>query len=258
MPENLIIPTAEPFLFPGDRTGCLVTHGFTGSPKEMRWIGEYLAQQGHTVLGVRLAGHATQPADMMHLHWQDWLASVEDGYNLLKCCTDRIFVIGLSMGAALSLIAAARYPVAGVVSISCPYEIPADWRMKIIKLLQYVKPEVEKGPPNTFSPEIRKLHVDYPRYPTRSIIELNELLGSMRSSLPKIHAPALLIQSHKDDTIPSFSMDRIDEELASSQKEKIWVENSGHVITEEPDRETAFKATEAFIQSVLQPAQQGI
>ena len=45
----MIIPTAEPFFFPGNRIGCLLVHGFTGAPKEMRWMGEYLNQQGYTV-----------------------------------------------------------------------------------------------------------------------------------------------------------------------------------------------------------------
>ena len=69
-----IIPTAEPFFFPGDRTGCLLVHGFTGTPKEMRWLGEYLADLGFSALGVRLVGHATQVEDLIRTCWRDWLA----------------------------------------------------------------------------------------------------------------------------------------------------------------------------------------
>ena len=29
----------EPFYFPGNKTGCLLIHGFTGSPGEMRPLG---------------------------------------------------------------------------------------------------------------------------------------------------------------------------------------------------------------------------
>ncbi|MBI1854527.1 MAG: carboxylesterase, partial [Chloroflexi bacterium] len=64
-----IIPTAEPFFLPGSKTGCLLIHGFTGAPKEMRWMGEYLADKGYSVLGVRLAGHATRPEDMIRSNW---------------------------------------------------------------------------------------------------------------------------------------------------------------------------------------------
>jgi carboxylesterase len=78
----MIIPTAEPFFFQGNKIGCLLIHGFTGAPKEMRWLGEYLANQGYTVLGVRLAGHATRPEDMRRMNWEDWAVSVEDGYYL--------------------------------------------------------------------------------------------------------------------------------------------------------------------------------
>ena len=113
MPQ--IIPTAEPFFFPGQgnnaRIGCLLTHGFTGTPKEMRWLGETLNQQGFTVCGIRLNGHATLLKDMVRSRWWDWLLTVEDGYNLLRSCTDQVFLLGLSMGGILSLTAAASFSV---------------------------------------------------------------------------------------------------------------------------------------------------
>ena len=84
MPQ--LIPTAEPFSLLGDRSkpACLLIHGFTGTPKEMRWMGEYLNEHGYTCLGVRLTGHATDPEDMIRSNWTDWTASVEDGYSLLR------------------------------------------------------------------------------------------------------------------------------------------------------------------------------
>ena len=121
-----IIPSAEPFFFPGGSTGVLLVHGFTGAPKEMRWMGEYLAQKGFSVLGVRLAGHATQPEDILRVHWQDWLTSVEDGYHLLKGVASNIVIGGLSLGGVLSLIFASRFEVAGVIAMSTIFELPPD------------------------------------------------------------------------------------------------------------------------------------
>src|SRR5512146_2320437 len=122
-----LIATAEPFLFPGSRTGCLLIHGFTGTPKEMRWMGEYLAARGLSGLGVRRAGHATRPEDMIRSRWTAWVASAEGGYHLLRGLADRIYLIGLSMGGALSLLMSTRLDVQGVICISTPIHSPPDW-----------------------------------------------------------------------------------------------------------------------------------
>src|SRR5512138_1859202 len=140
-----IIPTTEPFLFPGSRIGCLLIHGFTGTPKEMRWMGEYLAGQGFSVLGVRLAGHATRPEDMLRSHWTDWVASVEDGYHLLRGLSDHIYLIGLSMGGNLSLLLSTRLPVRGVVAISTPWYLPGEWRLKYAGLYSLFNRYEPKG-----------------------------------------------------------------------------------------------------------------
>ncbi|PWB53884.1 MAG: carboxylesterase [Anaerolineales bacterium] len=246
----MIIPTAEPFFFPGNRTGCLLVHGFTGAPKEMRWMGEYLRDQGYTILGVRLAGHATRIEDMMHLQWQDWLASVEDGYHLLKGCVDEVFLIGLSMGGILSLLFSSQHPVSGVIAMSTPYELPDDPRLPFAKILAPIMPKVEKGPPDWRNPEAAKDHVEYPYFPVKGIIQLRDLLAEMRNSLPSIKAPALIIQSRQDTSAVPASAEKILAALGSSDKQVFWVENSGHVITREPDRFLVFAKADEFIKRV--------
>lgn len=246
----MIIPTAEPFFFPGNRIGCLLVHGFTGAPKEMRWMGEYLANLGYTILGVRLAGHATQPEDMRRMNWEDWASSVEDGYFLLKGMTDHIFVIGLSMGGILSLRFAAQYPISGVVAMSTPYMLPNDPRLPYIQILSLLKPWLEQGPSDFHNPEAEKDHVCYPYYPSRAVVQLRDLLTEMRASLPQITVPALIIHSHQDKGIESPNAEKIYAALGSMQKELIWVENSGHVIPREPDRYLVFKAIDDFIKRV--------
>ncbi|MCX6038614.1 MAG: alpha/beta fold hydrolase [Chloroflexi bacterium] len=265
MPQ--IIPTAEPFFFPGKganpKTGCLVTHGFTGAPKEMRWLGEYLNRQGYTVCGIRLNGHATKPEDMIRSRWQDWLLSVEDGYNLLRSCTDQVFLLGLSMGGVLSLTFASRFQagsenagrrVRGVVAMSTPYALPDDPRLRYTKLVSWFIPYMPKGKgapgEGWFDQEAWKQHVAYPKNPVRAVAELNELLGVMRESLPQIKVPALLIHSRNDDYVIRDSMEKIHAALGSTDKHMLWVEGGGHVITEEPTRERVFKAAADFIKRV--------
>jgi carboxylesterase len=246
----MIIPTAEPFFFPGNRIGCLLIHGFSGAPKEMRWMGEYLGNQGYTVLGVRLAGHATSPDDMARMSWRDWLASVEDGYHLLKGCVDQVFVMGLSMGGILSLLFASQRLVSGVVAISTPYALPDDPRLAFIRLISTFIPKIDKGPSDWHNPEAAKDHVDYPYYPTRAIIQLRDLLTGMRSALPEVHAPVLLIHSKQDEGVVPHNAEQILAALGSQDKQILWLENSGHVIPREPERHLAFTAADEFIHRI--------
>ncbi|MGQ9833790.1 MAG: alpha/beta hydrolase [Candidatus Villigracilaceae bacterium] len=249
-----ILPTAEPFFFPGSgknaRVGCLVQHGFTGTPKEMRWLGEYLNGRGYTVCGMRLTGHATRPEDMIRSRWTDWLASVEDGYHLLHSSCEQVFLIGLSMGGVLALLAAAQLAVSGVVAMSTPYKLPDDWRLRHLKIISKFQPYLPKNdesPAGGWFGDAWKQHIAYPANPVRSIYELNLLLGKMRAALPQIRVPVLLISSRDDHYIVENSMEMIYADLTTPDKEKIWIEGSGHVITEEPLKEFVFEKTADFI-----------
>jgi carboxylesterase len=251
-----LLPGAEPFFFPGNRTGCLLIHGFTGSPFEMRPMGEYLAGRGYTTLGVRLFAHATQPEDMVRATWQDWMRSVIGGWHLLQGACDRIYLLGLSMGGLLSLMFAAqpyaeRYPVAGVVAMSTPYALRPDPRLPYIKLLRWFMPRLEKGPNDFQDAQAAQTHVAYPYYPTRAIAELRDLVAEVQAALPEVKAPVLLVHSRLDTAngdIDPESMQHIYEQLGSQDKEMLWLESSGHVITRDQERERLFLAAGEFIE----------
>jgi carboxylesterase len=263
-----IIPTAEPFFLPGRgkyaRIGCLVTHGFTSSPKVVRYVGECFNAVGFTVLGERLTGHATRPEDMIRSRWQDWMLSLEDGYNLLRSQTDQVFLLGLSMGGALSLVAASRLPsafgpdgrgVRGVVTMSTPYALPNDRLLRYLNLLSLVRPYLPKSKEapgaGWFDKDSWRQHVAYPENPVRAISELAQLLRVMRGALPQVRVPALLIHSRDDHYVLDGSMESIFEHLGSADKQEIWVEGGGHNITIEPTRDVVFQRSYEFILRVL-------
>ncbi len=250
----MLIPGAEPFFFPGGETGVVLVHGFTGTPFEMRWMGEYLARQGHTVLGVRLAGHATQPDDLLRIHWQDWLASVEEGVLLLKPHTRQVFLMGLSLGGVLSLLGGARLPVQGVVAMSTLYRLPNHPLLPFARLLHPFMPRQGFSQAENQTAASQSDHPHYPYFPTRVVCELTDCVQAMRQALPEIKIPVQLIHSHQDGTVAPENMDMIYAALKTPHKEKLWLEKSGHVITCEPERETVFAAAQAFLQRVGMPA----
>jgi carboxylesterase len=249
----MIIPTAEPFFFPGGPVGVLLVHGFTGSPKELRWLGEQLANQGYSVLGIRLFAHATDPNDIRRAIWADWLNSVEDGYHLLKDSTNNIVVAGLSMGGILTLLFAARHPLSGLIAMSVPYEMPPDPRLPYLKILWPLISSVPKDEPDWRDPSLEEDHIHYPQYSTKAIMQLLDLMAEMRTALPQVTAPTLLINSSGDATVPPTHMDQIYQRLGSSDKSRLLVENSGHVITRDLEKSRVAEAAIHFIERVTTP-----
>lgn len=250
MPQ--IIPTAEPFFCPGNSTGVLLVHGFTGAPKEMRWMGEYLNREhGYTCLGIRLAGHATRPEDMVRSRYTDWTVSVEDGCHLLRGVSQRIFIAGLSMGGVLSLLMSTRLDVTGVIAMSTPYEFPLNYPNWIIRAASYFKHYMKKSEENDestwFDHDAMREHVSYPFNPVRSGAELQLLIHEMQVSLPKINVPVLLMHSQDDTYVTPASMERIHARLGTSDKEMLWLTGSGHVVTRDAARGQVFAAAAAFI-----------
>ena len=111
------------FYFRGDSSGCLLIHGLTGTPGEMRFLGERLHAAGFTVSGIVLAGHRMTVEDLKAKKWQDWYQSVKEGYEQLRVSCKTIFVSGISMGAILALLAfllayEAKSHVAALASLS--------------------------------------------------------------------------------------------------------------------------------------------
>lgn len=255
--HTMILPGAEPFYFAGEQNapGVLLIHGFTGTPKEMRWMGEYLhRQEGFSCIGPRLAGHATSLDDMIRSTYQNWMASVEDAYYMLRDRTSAIYVAGLSMGAALALRFGSVLPVKGIIAMAAPYGLPKDWRLKYTKILSKIQPFLPKehADPESgwFDKEPARDHLCYSHNPLRSIGELNLLLGNVRESLPSIAAPTLLIYSKDDRALPlgsEYCMNQIFAAIGTEQKEKILLSGSGHILTRDAKRLEVFQAAAEFI-----------
>jgi carboxylesterase len=251
----MIMPRGEPFFFPGNEIGCLLVHGFTGAPAEMRPLGEYLAEKGLTVLGIRLFGHATSIDDMTRSRWQDWAANLEDGWHLISGAAERIYLIGLSMGGVLSLYTAPQFPFRGLVCLSTPLQISLGTRLENVDKLMEEMPFAEKSSSDWHDPRAGLDHLSYERYPLRGVIELLQLLNETSRVIPEIELPTLLVQSRNDGLVPPENMPAIHTLLGTpeDQKEMFWIEDSGHVVTRDTAKEQVFQAVFDFIQRQERP-----
>lgn len=245
--DKLTIPTAEPFFYSGGKTGCLLVHGFTGSPKEMELMGKFLSKKGITSMGIRLAGHATQANDMIRTRWKDWLASVEDGFNFLSGICENIFIAGLSMGGLLTLLAASSYPINGAIAMATPYSISSDWRVTFAKQISFIFPFVKKEQSDKGNKNKEREHISYHGYPTRSIAELKDLIDTLHQESVNISIPILFINSKQDRTAPPDHAEKYCGLIKSKDIIRLTLEKSEHVITEGIERDIAFNAALDFI-----------
>lgn len=100
MDSSPVLEGAEPFLFDGNATGILISHGYTGSTQSVRYVGEQLHRRaGYTVLGPRLAGHGISPEAMDRTSAIDWVESTDQALDALRQKCERIVMMGLSMSA---------------------------------------------------------------------------------------------------------------------------------------------------------------
>lgn len=244
----MIQRSPEPFFYTGGKTGILIIHGFTGTPSEMRPMGDYFKEQGYTVYAPLLAGHGTSPEEMEKTTWHDWWQSTLDAYDHLRAeGVERLFVAGLSMGGALALYLASQKPVDGVITMCAPVWI-RDRRAYIAGLIRHFIPY--KPRTSTKLPEIEAHLVPYDRTPLKSVGSLIRFVRLVCKKLPEVKAPALIIQARKDETIIPESADYIYEHISSTVKHLSWYEKSSHIITVDRERKKLFQEVDDFMKKI--------
>lgn len=228
-------------------TGVLLLHGLTGAPGEIEPLGNYLSERGISTLGPWLKGHDTNPKDLAKTTWQDWAHSAREAYDHLKQSCSKVFVGGLSMGADQALHLAATVPVAGVISMAAPIRIH-DFRFNGIaffRFLQWWTTSLTGGILDPAAPP----HVTYPYVMTKSLYDLKKLMDVVREELPRITAPALVIQGRKDSMVPPSNGDLVYQSLGSASKHILYLDRSDHVVTMDYEKQAVFEKAFKFIQS---------
>ncbi|WLR56430.1 alpha/beta fold hydrolase [Mesobacillus subterraneus] len=241
-----VLEGAEPFYFEGNSVGILVSHGFTGSTQSMRPLGEAYASVGYTVCGPRLRGHGTHHEDMEQTTYQDWIASVEEGYSWLKERCETVFVTGLSMGGTLTLYMAEQYPeIRGIVLINAAVEIPAMepvLELEGTRFLDAIGSDIKKA---------GVLELAYEKTPVQSIKEILPFMKTVKENLSKVYCPALIFVSDEDHVVPPDNSQTIYDRISSETKAIHHMKESYHVATLDNDQQMIIDKTLELIKKQL-------
>lgn len=249
MSTNTIVLETESFFFKKGDVGCLLIHGFSGSPPEMKQLGEYLSQRDITTLGVKLAGHGETPDIFAKTGWRDWTRSAEDGLIELKRHCKNIFIAGLSMGGAITLYLASQHRVNGIITYAGAVYIK-DIRLIFLPLLslfvKYIPQEKDKNTDLTNPDAINDIFC-YDKIPVSCIKELLAFLKIVRSNLHKITHPALIMHGICDRTLSPKNAEYIFKKIPSKDKKLVYLGYSGHALTVDSEKEDVFRLTYDFI-----------
>jgi len=243
-----IIPGAEPFFFEAGDSGCLLIHGISGTPQVFRAMGEKLAAQGISALGVRLKGHATKVEDMHSCSYQDWVESAEQELERLGEKCSKLFCVGLSMGGVISLRLARLHPqkIKGVVTICSPYQL-RELKFKAIPLAKYFLKQIATGPKSINDPEA--VEINYPYHSLPAVHQLIKLTAVVRADLPQIKLPALIFGAKDDWVVDQRDPGLFFEQIGSEKKELVWLEHSQHVAPLDYDKDIIFEKIVSFVRS---------
>jgi carboxylesterase len=238
--------------------GCLLLHGFTATPDEVRPLGDALATAGFPVRAARLAGHATTPSDLARTTWRDWLGSAEVALTTLRAETSRTVVAGISLGALLALVLAARRPreVAAVVCCATPLRL-RDRRLDLLRSLGWLPPPVQrryvnlrKGQRDISDPDARAGSRSYDVIPLPALLSLMRLRGVARRVLPQVTQPAMLLHGRTDHVAPVSNLELLRRRLGSRHVEWHVLDRSWHIVTEDVERELVARLTIDFLTRV--------
>ncbi len=232
------------------QVGFLLIHGFTGTHFDMEPLEIFLKNRNYTVFNIVLPGHETSEEDLETKKWFEWTNYAQEKLDQLKNMCAKIFVIGLSMGGAITLFLGYRNPdIDGLITLATPCKTP-DWKLYVLRALPFIVYLYSRHPNidcNWEDLDTKKVHKCYAKIPTRSALQLHKLLINVKKNLFRITNPILILQSKNDETVSMKHAKQIFNKVKSKDKKMVQIEKGGHVISVDSGKEQAFAAIEEWI-----------
>lgn len=160
----------------GGRPAILMVHGFPGTPQEMRSLGDALNRQGWTVRLMCLPGHGSAYRSLLQTRAQEWERSVQEELAVLQVLHSPVLLVGYSLGAGLSMPAAAKLKPDGLILLA-PFWIDEPWWVKV--LIWVVRPFL----PVAVNP-FKYMRVDTPRLK----VAIEDIVPDFDLSVPVVQA----------------------------------------------------------------------
>jgi carboxylesterase len=249
---------AEPiFIDKNSKIGILMLHGFTSTPYQFKDLSQYLAQKGFTVYAPLIAGHGTDPEDLIKTSPKEWCQSVKDAFLKLKEKSEKVFILGNSFGGNLAFWLAKEMngSIAGIISLGAPVKLRYHWFLVLRYRLYGRFRKYYHKPPRVYKTDYTDMvdEVTYPVIPIKSLGEFFDFLANETiPNLEKVKAPVLVAHANVDPVSHPKSATYIYEHLGSNFKKIYWFESRKHILTSGDCCYDLFEKIYKFIQEVIQ------
>ena len=239
---------SDPFALGDGPDACLLLHGLTGSPAEVRPVGEALAGAGFKAVAPLLPGHGTSPEDLYVYSRDDMLRAAEAALESVRGAR-RVYVCGLSMGALLTVQLAAKHHDLAAIALLAPAIdfAGATWLFaSVLGRLPALPFIVGKGGRDMRNPAVED--GAYGAIPLRWGPELHALSVDALKLAHRVRAPALLVHGARDRTVSPSSARKLARQLAGPSEVRI-VPQSGHVLPLDVDSGEVCRSVVQFFQT---------
>lgn len=231
--------------------GVLLLHGFGDTPQTLALLARRLRKTGYSVLAPLLPGHGRSMESFARSRATDWIAAAKNAYLDMRARHDTVFVAGLSMGGALSVLVAAEQKEIPALILIAPYlGMPRPLRIAAAThwLWGRLAGEINaRSPRSIHDPIEREKNLAYGSITGRELHELAAVVRLARKALGDVRAPTLIIQSREDPRCPPEVAKFAINALGSPEKKLVWTEGAGHIITVDYGRERVFSEVEGWL-----------
>jgi len=242
---------------PAGADAVLCLHGLTSTPYEMQPLATALARRGLHVLVPRLLGHGTRPECLSHTRWSDWLGSARLAFDRLAARHDRVFVVGLSMGALLGIVLAHERGACcpGLVLMGTPLHLGARTQLAfhVVRALPLAEalPDYEKTDgPDVSDPAVAAAMPSYDRIPMAAAASLIDGQREAVSRLPRLRTPTLVLHGRHDHVAPVSNARRLYESLRMPRRRLVIYPRSWHILPLDVESESVVRDVVDFIDTL--------
>ncbi|PLX20843.1 hypothetical protein C0584_03600 [Candidatus Parcubacteria bacterium] len=227
--NRAIIIISPMFLSKDSKIEYIFIHGYTGGPTDFNGFPEFLSNRyGVDVKVPLLLGHGTDVSDLDGVEFDDYIKQLKEIIEIDLEKYEKVFLVGVSLGAILALDLASEYPVSGVLNINLPTRLRFPLNFPGLYSLRHFK----KYWPKVFLEEelaMKNGTTYYPHMNIRGLKLIKDGKKLLRKKLGNIRAPVYSVHSVYDRIGSYKALFDLDKKIKSPHRKMLFTEKIHNV-----------------------------